>query len=233
MSDIQSAFLNIHIAVKDRDFLMFLQTDDIAKENPKLVVKRFNSLLFGLNCAPFLLGTNNLHMRKYSSLNQGNVSQFLSDLYMDDSISRKQNEEKDFEFYLFCKSVLKEGSFNLRKWLSNSENLQERINDYEINYFGESEKCKIENKHKILGVSWLIEDYLFDFRDLLKEFIEIENVTKRIILKFDATLFDPLGIIAPAVVKIKLLFQKLSVSSCHVTYAFQSESTLYSCLNVK
>ena len=25
----------------------------------------------------------------------------------------------------------------------------------------------------------------------------------------------------------------LSVCSCHVTYAFQSESTLYSCLNVK
>ena len=31
-------------------------------------------------------------------------------------------------------------------------------------------------------------------------------------------------------------FQKtinLTVCSCHVTYAFQSESTLYSCLNVK
>ena len=27
--------------------------------------------------------------------------------------------------------------------------------------------------------------------------------------------------------------KKLTVCSCHVTYAFQSESTLYSCLNVK
>ena len=81
-------------------------------------------------------------MRKYSSLNQGNVSQFLSDLYMDDSISGKQNEEEAFEFYLICKSVLKEGSLNLRKWLTNSGNLQERIHDYEINYFGESENIK-------------------------------------------------------------------------------------------
>ena len=32
---------------------------------------------------------------------------------------------------------------------------------------------------------------------------------KRIILKFVASIFDPLGIVAPAVVKIKLLFQKL------------------------
>ena len=106
---------------------------------------------------------------------------------------------------------MKEGSFNLRKCLTNSENLQGRINDYETNYFGESEKYKIQNKHKILGVSWLIkEDHLlFDFCDLLKEFIEIENVTKTTILKFVASIFDPLGIIAPAVVKIKLLFQKL------------------------
>ena len=67
----------------------------------------------------------------------------------------------------------------------------------------------MENKHKILGVSWLIkEDYLlFDYCDLLKEFIEIENVLKRIILKFVASIFDPLGIVAPAVIKIKLLFR--------------------------
>ena len=132
------------MAKKDWDFLRFLWIDDIDKENSKLVVKQIHSLTFGLNCDPFLLGgTIALHMRKYSSLNQGNVSDFLSDLYMDDSISGKQNEEEAFEFYLFCKSVLKEGSFNLPKWLNNSENLGERINDYEINYFGESEKYKI------------------------------------------------------------------------------------------
>ena len=91
MSDIRSAFLNIRIAEKDRDFLRFLWIDNIDKENPKLVIKRFHSLLFGLNCAPSLLGgTTDLHMRKYSSLNQGNVSQFLCDLYMDDSIRGKK-----------------------------------------------------------------------------------------------------------------------------------------------
>ena len=126
-------------------------------------------------------------------------------------LEEKKNEEEAFEFKLICKSVLKEGSFNLRKCLPNSENLHERINDYETNYFGESEKYKIENIHKLSGVSWLIkEDHLlFDFWDLLKEFIEIENVTNTAILKFVASIFDPLGIIVPAVVKIKLLFQKL------------------------
>ena len=33
--------------------------------------------------------------------------------------------------------------------------------------------------------------------------------------------------------KYKKTLQTLTVCSCHVTYEFQSESTLYSCLNVK
>ena len=105
--------------------------------------------------------------------------------------------------------------FRPNYWLAQAmherKNLQERIHDYEINYFGESEKYKMENKHKILGVSWLIkEDYLwFEFCDLSKEFIENENVTKIIIVKFVASTFHPLGIVAPAVVKIKLLISEI------------------------
>ena len=32
---------------------------------------------------------------------------------------------------------------------------------------------------------------------------------------------------------VRLVSTQLPVCSCHVTYAFQSESTLYNCLNVK
>ena len=34
-------------------------------------------------------------------------------------------------------------------------------------------------------------------------------------------------------IKFSDSFNYLTVCSCHVTYAFQSESTLYNCLNVK
>ena len=67
------------------------------------------------------------HMQKYSYLYSDVISQFLSDFYMNDSITGKQTEEEAFDFYLVCKSLMKEGGFNLRKWLSNSKSLQERI----------------------------------------------------------------------------------------------------------
>ena len=57
-------------------------------------------------------------------------------------------------------------------------------------------------------------------------FIEVSIFNKSLtnnILCFKSNVFD---------LKLKLLIY-LTVCFCHVTYAFQSESTLYSCLNVK
>ena len=55
VNDIQSAFLNIRIKETDRNFLRFLWIDDLEKNNPNVVIKRFTSVVFGLNCSPFLM----------------------------------------------------------------------------------------------------------------------------------------------------------------------------------
>ena len=54
-SDIKSAFLNIRIKKEERDYLRFLWISDIHEDNPKIVVKRFTSVIFGVNSSPFLL----------------------------------------------------------------------------------------------------------------------------------------------------------------------------------
>ena len=54
-------------------------------------------------------------MQKYSYLYSDAILQFLSDLYMDNSITGKQTEDEAFYFYLVCKSLMKEGGFSLRK----------------------------------------------------------------------------------------------------------------------
>ena len=67
LSDIQSAFLNIRVKERDRDFLRFLWIEDLEKDNPNIVIKRFTSVVFGLNCSPFLMSaTIHTHMQKYS-----------------------------------------------------------------------------------------------------------------------------------------------------------------------
>ena len=55
VSDIISAFLNMRIDPSDWDFLRFLWVQDIDKQEPEIVIKRFTSVLFGLKSSPFLL----------------------------------------------------------------------------------------------------------------------------------------------------------------------------------
>ena len=66
-------------------------------------------------------------MQEYSYLYRDDILQFLPNLYMDDSTTGKETEEEALDFYLVCKSLMKEGGFNLRKWLSNSEFLQKKM----------------------------------------------------------------------------------------------------------
>ena len=108
-SDIQSAFLNIRVDKRDRNYLRFLWLDDINKLQPEIVVKRFTSVLFGMSCSPSLLGSTVLkHMQKFEDINKSLVEKFLRDLYMDDSISGADNLVEGFEFYLIVKILMKE-----------------------------------------------------------------------------------------------------------------------------
>ena len=66
-SDIKSTFLNIRVKEEDRDFLRFVWATDIINSDPTFIIKRFTSVLFGLNSSPFLLGmTIIVHMSRHS-----------------------------------------------------------------------------------------------------------------------------------------------------------------------
>ena len=124
------AFLNIRIDPSDRGFLRFLWVQDIEKQEPEIVIKLFTPVLFGLKSSPFLLkSTLNDHINKYKDINVYLVEQFLNDLYMDlydlymdlydlymdDNITGVEEREDAFEYYLYVKTLMKEGAFVLRK----------------------------------------------------------------------------------------------------------------------
>lgn len=51
----------------------------------------------------------------------------MESLYVDDVVSGAQDEEQAEAFYLESKRILKEGGFNLRKFVTNSSTLQRKI----------------------------------------------------------------------------------------------------------
>ena len=75
---------------------------------------------------------------------------------------------------------------------------------------GISPSSEIQNndKTKLLGIEWdTINDYLiYSFEDLVEIFKKV-FLTKRSILGFIVQFNDPIGLIQPVIIKLKLLFQ--------------------------
>ena len=66
----------------------------------------------------------------------------------------------------------------------------------------------MKNEHKVLGLNWncVSDEFIFKFEALLKLAENLEP-TRRSLLKVTLSFFDPLGILSPVLVQMKLLFQ--------------------------
>ncbi len=134
-SDIEKAFLMISIQPNERDALRFLWFDDINEDNPKVIPMRFKRVIFGVSSSPFLLNaTLDHHIRKYEEIYPEVTNKLFNALYVDDVTTGAYDEEECMKIYTVSKKLLSEGGFNLRKWRTNSSDLQSKINADEINY---------------------------------------------------------------------------------------------------
>ena len=233
VADIEKAFLMVSIAEEDRDVLRFLWFDNITNELPELQVLRFTRVTFGVSSSPFLLNaTIKHHMEKYRTVDDIFVDKFERSIYVDDITFGTDDEDKAFELYTRSKQWLMEGGFNLRKFVTNCSNLQERIDRLECSAVTHKPTCltsaTLEDESyvrrtlgdsqgnlegfKVLGVRWNPTDdtLVFDIRHICSLAKEMEP-TRRNIVGIASRFYDPLGILSPITVRFKLMFQDLCI----------------------
>ena len=225
-ADLEKAFLMVSVDESDRDVLRFIWVDDTSKDPPDLRVFRFTRVVFGVSSSPFLLNaTIRFHLEKYLETNEGLVRQLLHSTYVDDIISGGHTEDEVFDLYTVSKKIFHEGGFNLRKFLTNSKCLQERINlqespkpdnsplqdepTFSETTLGVSQFPRNE-EHKVLGVPWDPESdqLIFDVTDLARVALDL-HPTKRNLVSLIGKFYDPLGFLSPVIIRFKILFQKL------------------------
>jgi hypothetical protein len=128
MADIEKVFLMVSVAEPDRDYLRFLWIDSINKEKSDIQVLRFARVVFGVTSSPFLLnGTIKYHLERNSEKYPELVAKLLRSTYVDDVVTSAESEEEAYELYTQSKELLKQARFDLRKFASNSRNLQIRV----------------------------------------------------------------------------------------------------------
>ena len=209
--------------------LMAVPVEDV---NPEIQSLRITRVTFGVNSSVFLLtGTIHSHLKKYEEEDRETIKEIKESLYVDDLTSGAENEEKGLELYRKSKQIFQDAGFNLRKWTSNSKGLLDRIEKEEGDQFVERRDSRIgeiqkyserlnptnqvmrKEEQKILGVIWNLVEDKFCFRfDELCEVAARLPYTKRSVLQVTASIYDPLGLVSPILVEMKILFQKLCVS---------------------
>ena len=208
VGDIEKAFHQSSLNPDHRNLVRFLWFKDIENldferfENNQLIGYRFCRVLFGVMFSPFF----GSHISKYENVDPLFASKLLNSLHVDDLTTGCNTANQGLESDEKAKKCLSKGSLDLRKFKSNCKELEKLV--YEK--FPDDETYSNENK--VLDILWdkQSDQLMFDFNDIRSKFIE--EPTRRSIIQFLASVYDPLGLIAPVIVKMKILFQDICVN---------------------
>ena len=197
-SDIEKAFLHVHLDEEDRDFTRFLWLSDPCDVNSPLIAFRFRVVLFGATCSPFMLqATLTYHLTRNGS---GISQDLLRNLYVDNVVSGCQTETASLDYFVQSRSILNTANFNLRSWASNNTQL--------MNTAKQHQAAETNNPVKVLGLWWdTHSDLIYSSPKPIASLTT--TTTKRDILKWASTIFDPLGLISPVTISAKLFLQTL------------------------
>ncbi|XP_065895991.1 uncharacterized protein [Dysidea avara] len=196
-ADIEKAFLHVQLDKSDRDFTRFLWPTNPNDPNSPFQVYRFKVVLFGASCSPFMLNAAlTYHLQQHPSAVSTSVARSL---YVDNVVSGCDTEEEAIQYFLESRSLMNLSKFNLRTWASNSPSLRALAKQYSV--------AETKDTVKVLGLCW---DVGYDKLSLCSKPEPIRTpVTKREILRYTSSIFDPLGLVTPVTITTKLLLQEL------------------------
>ena len=226
-ADIEKAFLMVSVEEKDRDALRFLWVHNVQENPPRVRPLRFTRVVFGVSSSPFLLNaTIRHHLEHYRESHPDLIQLLLDSFYVDDLTTGADSDYEAHSVYGKSKQILKDGGFNLRKFRTNSLTLQKKIEAIEgassnhslaeESYTGATlgtSQLVGSQEVKILGVRWNphTDCRTFSVSDIARA-AEIIEPTKRNVVSIVGRFYDPLGFLAPVVLRFKLLFQQLCMN---------------------
>ncbi|XP_063540783.1 uncharacterized protein LOC134749694 [Cydia strobilella] len=205
VADIIKMYRQIEVNEADTNYQRIVWRTDVNKpiEDYKLL-----TVTFGTSCAPYLA----IKTLRQVAIDDGQEYPeaqriILEDFYMDDVLSGHETEDQAKRNQKEITEILKKGGFELQKWSSNSETFMQEIEPVK-----RSPKAQREvdgrDSIKTLGIIWNTKEDKLQITNNLKD-LPKQPITKRNVLADIASLFDPMGWLAPAVVIAKTFMQKL------------------------
>ncbi|XP_043591764.1 uncharacterized protein LOC122571743 [Bombus pyrosoma] len=199
--DIEKMYRQFLVRPEDRKFQQILWRNN----NGEVDTYQLNTVTFGLSAAPYLA----IRCLKQLADDEGHrypraAMVLQRDFYVDDVLTGVNTRAEAQSLRTELTELLKLAGLNIRKWASNDRKLLRGLSQHDINdelQLGESQTLKT------LGVFWNSSD------DSILYYVKIRptgcRITKRIISSEIAKIYDPLGLLAPVIIRAKMLLQRL------------------------
>lgn len=168
---------------------------------------RLNTVTYGISSSPYLALRTLLELARLERHRFPYAASIIEKhIYVDDVVVGAENIESALDIRDQLVGIFASAGFELRKWASNSTALLKNLHAEAQTpiSFDNEEPCFM----KVLGLRWDPIRDIFSYA-----FNPIDHpCTKRTILSDISRIYDPLGFLAPIVLKAKHLIQKLWLS---------------------
>ena len=209
MCDIEKMFHQFHVSENDRDYLRFLwwKNGDLSTPPHEF---RMTVHLFGAVSSPGCANYGLKQLAKEHSHTHPLGSQFIArDFYVDDGIISVESVEKAIQIAKEARELCAKGGLRLHKLVSNNCAVLQSIPSTEHATDIKAKDLRFNDTalERALGIYWNIESDCFTFKVSPKN----QPATRRGILSSVASIYDPLGFVAPYLLNGKKILQDM----CH------------------
>lgn len=205
MCDIERMFHQFRVRAEDQDYLRFLWWDDgDIKSEPS--VYRMKVHLFGAASSP---GCANYGLKHVAAQGRGQFSEatirFIErNFYVDDGLISVSTPEEAIQLVSEARQLCGSGRLRIHKFVSNSQEVLASLPKEEA---PRSKDLALGEPpmERALGVKWCVISDHFSFRVVVDE----RPLSRRGVLSTVASIFDPLGFVAPFILIGKQILQQM------------------------
>ena len=205
MGDIKSMFHQVRVPKEDRDYLRFFWWPNGDTGKP-VTEYRMCVHLFGATSSPACANYALHKAVEDSSGDQETIDAVFKNFYVDDCLKSLPTTEEAVKFVDEMTTACSKGGFEIAKWISSSRVVNEALPESKraetIQHLDMNDVLPTE---RALGVVWDVESDNFKFQISLPD----KAPTRRNLLSITSSIFDPMGLVAPFILRAKALLQEL------------------------
>lgn len=207
MCDVEKMFHRFHVNKEDRDYLHFLwwENGDTESEPREYHMKVH---LFGASSSPGCANYGMKHMASQNEKRYPEAASFIrKHFYVDDGLISVESVNGAIKLVKETQALCAEGKLHLHKYISNSREVLESIcvTERAAEVKNVDLNCDDLPVHRVLGVRWNVEGDVFSFKVSLDE----KPATRHGVLSVVASVYDPLGFLAPFILQGKRVLQEM------------------------